>query len=72
MHSVKKFIFFCGFFLSLNAEAWWETGHKMVCDKAYELLMPSTIQIVNSLVKEIGSFGEACLWADWVKAEWVS
>jgi len=69
MHSVKKFIFFCGFVLSLNAEAWWETGHKMVCDKAYELLTPSTIQILDPLIQEIGSFGEACLWADWVKAD---
>ena len=69
MHSVKKFIFFCGFVFSLNAEAWWETGHKMVCDKAYELLTPSTIQILDPLIQEIGSFGEACLWADWVKAD---
>ena len=31
----------------------------MVCNKAYELLTPSTIQIVDPLIKEIGSFGEA-------------
>ena len=69
MHSVKKFVFFCGFVFSINTSAWWETGHKMVCDKAYELLTPSTIQIVDPLIKEIGSFGEACLWADWIKAD---
>ena len=69
MYSLKKFIFFCGLIFSLNTLAWWETGHKMVCDKSYELLTPITSKIVNSLIEEIGSFGEACLWADWIKAE---
>ena len=69
MFSRRKFIFFCGFIFSLNLQAWSETGHKMVCDKAYELLTPSTIKTIDPLIKELGSFGEACLWADWIKAE---
>ena len=69
MFSRRKFRFFCGFIFSLNLQAWWETGHKMVCDKAYELLTPSTIKTIDPLIRELGSFGEACLWADWIKAE---
>ena len=69
MFSKGKFIFFCGFIFSLNLQAWWETGHKMVCDKAYELLTPSALEIVDPLIKVHESFGRSCLWADWIKAE---
>ena len=57
MHPIKKLIFLCGFIFSLNIQAWWDTGHKMVCDIAYELLTPSTIKMVAPLINEIGSFG---------------
>ena len=53
----------------MNASAWWETAHTMVCDKAYELLTPSAIKIIDPLIKDHGSFGRSCLWADWIKAE---
>ena len=69
MYPIKKLIFLFGVIFSFNTQAWWDTGHKMVCDKAYELLTPSTIKMVDPLIKEIGSLGESCLWADWIKAD---
>tara|TARA_B100001029_G_C15063345_1_gene460688 strand:+ start:5685 stop:6476 length:792 start_codon:yes stop_codon:yes gene_type:complete len=66
---MKVLIFFFGFMCSLSLNAWWDTAHKMVCDKAYELLAPTTKDNIDPLIKEMNSFGEACLWADWIKAE---
>ncbi len=57
------------FSLSLNASAWWDTGHKMVCAEAYELLSPSAQKIVDPLVADEGTFARACLWADYIKRE---
>ena len=69
MQPAKGLIFFCLLTSSLHASAWWERAHMMVCDKAYELLSPSALEIVDPLIKEHGSFGRSCLWADWIKAE---
>ena len=69
MNVLNKFLFFCLFFSSLDASAWWDTGHKMVCDQAYELLTPTAVKAVDPLIEEHGSFGIACLWADWIKGE---
>ena len=41
----------------------------IVCDKSYELLIPSALEIVDPLIKVHESFGRSCLWADWIKAE---
>ena len=69
MQPAKGLIFFCLLTSSLHASAWWERAHTMVCDKAYELLSPSALEIVDLLIEEHGSFGRSCLWADWIKAE---
>ena len=54
-------------FISFNADAWWEKGHRMVCDEAYKLLTVSTKKMIDPLIETHGSFGTACLWADWIK-----
>ena len=69
MLHAKRLIFFCLLSCSMSANAWWETAHMMVCDKAYELLTPSALEIVDPLIKVHESFGRSCLWADWIKAE---
>jgi hypothetical protein len=55
--------------ISFNANAWWDTGHEMVCSEAYNLLSPAAKKVVDSLSEAEGSFGRSCLWADWVKRE---
>jgi hypothetical protein len=54
---------------SMDSTAWWDTGHSMICDEAYKLLSPAALQEVDPLIEEHGSFGRACLWADWIKGE---
>jgi len=54
---------------SMDSIAWWDTGHSMVCDEAYKLLTPNAVEGVDPLIKEHGSFGTACLWADWIKGD---
>ena len=67
MNLLKKFIFLCLFVISLDASAWWDTAHKMVCDEAYKLLTPVAKNSLDPLIEEHGSYGIACLWPDWVK-----
>ncbi|MDC1140715.1 S1/P1 nuclease [Gammaproteobacteria bacterium] len=55
--------------ISFNANAWWDTGHEMVCSEAYNLLSPVAKKAVDPLSEAEGSFGRSCLWADWVKRE---
>jgi hypothetical protein len=55
--------------ISFNANAWWDTGHEMVCSEAYDLLSPAAKKAVDPLSEAEGSFGRSCLWADWVKRE---
>ena len=52
---------------SFNVDAWWDKAHSMVCDEAYKLLSAPTKKFLDPLIKEHGSFGTACLWADWIK-----
>ena len=52
---------------SLNVDAWWDKAHSMVCDEAYKLLTAPTKKFLDPFIKEHGSFGTACLWADWIK-----
>ena len=40
--------------ISFNANAWWDTGHEMVCSEAYNLLSPAAKKAVDPL-------SEACL-----------
>ena len=54
MQPAKGLIFFCLLTSSLHASAWWERAHTMVCDKAYELLSPSALEIVDLLIEEHG------------------
>ncbi len=69
MNLIRKFLFIFVFFSSMNVSAWWDTGHRMVCDQAYELLTLSAITAIDPLIEEHGSFGQACLWADWIKGD---
>ena len=55
------------FIFSLDANAWWDKGHKIVCDEAYKLLTLEAKEFFDPLIQEHGSFGIACLWPDWVK-----
>ena len=66
---MKKLSFALLIMISVNLSAWWDTGHKMVCDEAYKLLTSAALKAVDSLVEEHGSFGRACLWADSIKNE---
>ncbi len=54
---------------SMHVGAWWDTGHKMVCNQAYELLTPIAAKGVDAMIEEHGSLGRACLWADFIKGE---
>ena len=58
---MKAINFFLLFIVSINLGAWWDTGHKMVCDEAYKLLSTDALEQVDPLIEEHGSFGEACL-----------
>ena len=53
--------------VSFNANAWWEKAHRLVCDEAYKLLTVSAKKFIDPLIEEHGSYGTACLWADWIK-----
>ena len=64
---MKVINLFLLFIVSINLGAWWDTGHKMVCDEAYKLLSTDALEQVDPLIEKHGSFGEACLWADWIK-----
>lgn len=64
---MKKLFFGLLFIFCLDANAWWDTAHKLVCDEAYKLLTTNTKKILDPMIEEHGSFGTACLWADWVK-----
>ena len=66
---IKKFTCILLFSLSFGANAWWDTGHKMICSEAYELLSMSEQKIIDPLVADEGSFSRACLWADFIKRE---
>ena len=66
---IKKLFVTIIFIFSLDASAWWDTGHKLVCDEAYKLLTADTKNHLDPMLKEHGSFGTACLWADWVKTK---
>ena len=66
---LKKIFLTLLFILSMDSSAWWDTGHKMVCDEAYKLLTSSALKAIDPLIEEHGSFGRACLWADWIKGE---
>ena len=64
---IKKLFFALLFIFCLDANAWWDTGHKLVCDEAYKLLTMDAKKALDPLIEEHDSFGTACLWADWVK-----
>ena len=66
---IKNSLLTLVFMVSFNANAWWDTGHEMVCSEAYNLLSPAAKKVVDPLSEAEGSFGRSCLWADWVKRE---
>ena len=49
---IKKFTCILLFSLSFGANAWWDTGHKMICSEAYELLSMSEQKIIDPLVAD--------------------
>ena len=50
------------------SRAWWATGHKTVCQIAWQELAPATRAALEELLgSEEGSFPEACVWADEIK-----
>lgn len=55
--------------LALSAQpvfAFGQTGHKMICDMAYQLSQPQTQAHIDTVVKASGlsSFAEGCVWPD--------
>ena len=66
---IKLIAYILFFSLSLNISAWWDTGHKMICSEAYELLSSSAQKSIDPFVADEGSFARACLWADFIKRE---
>jgi hypothetical protein len=51
---------------SQQAFAFGQTGHKMICDMAYQLSQPQTQVHIDALVKASGldSFAVGCVWPD--------
>ena len=64
---IKKFLFVLLIAITFNADAWWEKGHRIVCDEAYKLLTAPVKEMIDPLIGIHGSYGNACLWADLVK-----
>jgi len=52
-----------------QAQAWWETGHELVCDEAYKLLSPQALAAVDNMLEDHGSLADSCLWADEIKGD---
>ena len=65
---IKNFSFLLLIF-SLDASAWWDKGHQLVCDEAYKLLTPRSKKFIDPLIDEHGSYGIACVWPDLIKNE---
>lgn len=62
-----RFLFLVLLALSTQpAFAFGQTGHKMICDMAYQLSQPQTQAHIDSVVKASGlnSFAEGCVWPD--------
>ncbi|CAM3874037.1 S1/P1 nuclease [Rheinheimera salexigens] len=49
--------------------AFGQTGHKMICDMAYQLSQPQTQAHIDNLVQTSGldSFAEGCVWPDTIR-----
>ncbi len=58
-------IILCNLF-TLNIHAWWDTGHALICDAAYDRLSPEIKQKVDDLIPE-KTYGEGCVWPDILK-----
>ena len=57
-------------FATVPAWAWWDTGHKVVCEIAWQELAPSTKAAIEDLLDgEERSFVDTCVWADEIKAD---
>ena len=65
----KSFFLFFLFLGSVDASAWWDRGHSLICEEAYKLLSSEVKDKIDPLIDEFGSFGRGCLWADWIKGE---
>lgn len=54
---------------SQQAVAFGQTGHKMICELAYQISQPQTQTKIDNLVKTSGlqSFAAACVWPDTVR-----
>jgi hypothetical protein len=55
------------FAMSGNAWAWGDEGHKIVCEIAMRLAVPSTRAEIRRLIKtdtEFDFFSDACTWPD--------
>ncbi|PIE39593.1 MAG: hypothetical protein CSA53_00730 [Gammaproteobacteria bacterium] len=51
------------------AKAWWDLGHRAVCDVALETVNAKTRVAVEQLLAPGERFGAACIWADAIKSE---
>jgi hypothetical protein len=51
----------------LNAHAWADTGHKIICEIAFRLAQPDTRAAVCKLIRsdsEFDTFSESCVYPD--------
>ena len=57
-------------FAPVPAWAWWDTGHKVVCEIAWQELAPITKAAIKDLLGgEERSYADSCVWADEIKAD---
>ena len=55
-------------FAASPARAWWDVGHKVVCQIAWQEIAPSTQAAIEDLLGAPESgFPKACVWADEIK-----
>ena len=67
MRMIKVLLLLCVLLPIEIALAWGDTGHKVVCQMAYELLDPAARREVERLIKldaDFDTFAESCVFAD--------
>ena len=62
----KLFLTFI-FVFCIDANAWWDTGHRLVCDEAYKVLTMDAKKAEEPLMKEHESFDTALIGASGIK-----
>ena len=52
------------------ASAWWDKGHKIVCEIAWQELDDSTRDAISNVLRdEQRTFSDSCLWADEIRRD---